>query len=72
MTARPQLRVLFFDVFDTCVGQQTQVADELFGAAQGALQSATTSINSDVRENATKMVCFNPSTVVRNLRLILV
>ena len=56
MTTRPQLRVLFFDVFGTCVAQRTPVADELWRAAKEALESDMSSISSDVRYKATKMV----------------
>lgn len=49
------LRVLFFDVFGTCVAQRTPVADELYKAAKEALES-NSSISSEVRTNATKMV----------------
>ena len=54
MTARPQLRVLFFDVFGTCVGQRTPVADELSKAAKEALENDE--INSDVRNKLESMV----------------
>ena len=57
MTTTPQLRVLFFDVFGTCVAQRTPVADELWGAAQKALESDVSSISSEVRTKATNMVC---------------
>lgn len=57
MTATPQLRVLFFDVFGTCVAQRTPVADELWRAAGEALASDVSSINSDVRIKAANMVC---------------
>lgn len=55
MTTRPPLRVLFFDVFGTCVQQRPPVADELWKAAQEALQS-NASISSEVRAKATEMV----------------
>lgn len=57
MTATPELRVLFFDVFGTCVAQRKPVADELWRAAREALESDVSSISSEVRTNATKMVC---------------
>lgn len=57
MTTRPQLRVLFFDVFGTCVAQRAPVADELWRAAKEALESDTSSISSEVRSKATNMVC---------------
>lgn len=57
MTATPQLRVLFFDVFGTCVAQRTPVADELWKAAREALESDVSLISSEVRTKATKMVC---------------
>ena len=60
MTATPQLRVLVFDVFGTCVAQRTPVADELWRAAQEALESDVSSISREVRTNARKMVW--PST----------
>ncbi|KAE8447025.1 hypothetical protein EG329_011159 [Mollisiaceae sp. DMI_Dod_QoI] len=55
MTATPQLRVLFFDVFGTCVAQRKPVADELWTAAREALESDVSSITSDVRTKATEM-----------------
>jgi len=55
MTPTPQLRVLFFDVFGTCVAQRTPVADELWRAAREALESDVSSISSEVRTKATKM-----------------
>ncbi len=57
MTTIPQLRVLFFDVFGTCVAQRTPVADELWRAAREALESDVSSISSEVRTKATQMVC---------------
>jgi hypothetical protein len=57
MATTPQLRVLFFDVFVTCVAQRTPVADELWRAAREALESDVSSISSEVRTKATKMVC---------------
>lgn len=56
MATKPQLRVLFFDVFGTCVAQRTPVADELSRAAKEALES-NTSISNEVRTKATEMVC---------------
>jgi 2-haloacid dehalogenase len=56
MAIIPQLRVLFFDVFGTCVAQRTPVADELWRAAQQALKSDM-SISDDVRAKAMNMVC---------------
>jgi hypothetical protein len=55
--AKPQLRVLFFDTFGTVLAQRKPVADELWRAAQEALKSNASSINSEVRAKATKMVC---------------
>ncbi|KAI1616585.1 HAD-like domain-containing protein [Exophiala viscosa] len=55
MTSRPQLRVLFFDVFGTCVAQRKPVADALWRAAKEALESDTSLVNSEVRAKATKM-----------------
>jgi 2-haloacid dehalogenase len=57
MSTPAQLRVLFFDVFGTCVAQRTPVADELWRAAQETLDSDTSSINPEVRTKASKMVC---------------
>lgn len=56
-TPPPHLRVLFFDVFGTCVAQRTPVADELWRAAREALESDVSSIGSEVRTKATEMVC---------------
>jgi 2-haloacid dehalogenase len=58
MTTPPQLRVLFFDVFGTYVAQRTPVADELWRAAQEALESDSSSINPEVRAKASKMVYY--------------
>ncbi|TVY92316.1 (S)-2-haloacid dehalogenase [Lachnellula willkommii] len=55
MTTTPQLRVLFFDVFGTCVAQRKPVADELWKAAQEALESDVSSISSKVRTKAKEM-----------------
>jgi len=55
MTAAPRLRVLFFDVFGTCVAQRTPVADELWRAAREALESDGSSISGEVRTRATTM-----------------
>jgi len=55
MTAPPQLRVLFFDVFGTCVAQRTPVADELWRAAREALESDVSSMSSEVRTKAMEM-----------------
>ncbi|RMZ86688.1 hypothetical protein DV736_g6084, partial [Chaetothyriales sp. CBS 134916] len=55
MTTPPQLRVLFFDVFGTCVAQRTPVADELWRAAREALESDVSAISSGVRTKATQM-----------------
>jgi hypothetical protein len=57
MINTPQLRVLFFDIFGTCVAQRTPVADELWRAAREALESDVSSISSEVRTKATNMVC---------------
>ena len=57
MTARPQLRVLFFDTFGTSVAQRAPVADELWRAAKEALESDSSTIDSDVRAKARQMVC---------------
>lgn len=56
MTTRPKLRVLFFDVFGTCVAQRDPVAKELSKAAEEALASDVSSIDDEVRNKATKMV----------------
>lgn len=56
MSTRPQLRVLFFDVFGTCVAQRKPVADELWGATQEALESDTSLISSEVRTKAKSLV----------------
>jgi 2-haloacid dehalogenase len=50
----PHLKILFFDVFGTCVAQITPVADELHKATQEALESS--SITDDVRAKAAEMV----------------
>ncbi|KAI9725102.1 MAG: hypothetical protein M1828_003443 [Chrysothrix sp. TS-e1954] len=55
MTTRPQLRVLFFDVFGTCVAQRTPLADDLWTAARVALESGASSISSEVRTKANEM-----------------
>ncbi|KAK4939619.1 hypothetical protein LTR10_020119 [Elasticomyces elasticus] len=55
MTTRPQLQVLFFDVFGTCAAQRTPVADTLSRAAIEALESDTSSVSSEVRSKAMKM-----------------
>ncbi|KAE9364153.1 HAD-like protein [Stipitochalara longipes BDJ] len=55
MTTPSQLRVLFFDVFGTCVAQRKPVADDLWRAAQEALESDVSSISSEVRTKATEM-----------------
>jgi 2-haloacid dehalogenase len=65
MTTAPQLRVLFFDVFGTCVAQFNSVADELWKAAQEALKSDMSSMSSEVRTKAMEMVCPCPSTPVK-------
>jgi hypothetical protein len=57
--ATPKLRVLFFDTFGTVLAQRKPVADELWRAAQQALESNTSSISSEVRAKASKMVCFS-------------
>ncbi len=57
MTTTPPLRVLFFDVFGTCVAQRDPVADELSKAAKDALESDASPMNHEVRSSATKMVC---------------
>jgi len=64
MTPPPKLRVLFFDVFGTCVGQRTPVADELWKAAQEALKSDSSSMSSEVRTKATNMVCPSQSRML--------
>lgn len=67
MTARQPLRVLFFDVFGTCVQQRPPVADELWKAANEALES-NASINDEVRAKATEMVLmFRPAAHTLNL-----
>ncbi|KAK5127792.1 hypothetical protein LTR85_004908 [Meristemomyces frigidus] len=55
MTPVPQLRVLFFDVFGTCVAQRTPVADELSRAAREALESDAASMSGEVRSKALAM-----------------
>lgn len=57
MTSTPQLRVLFFDTFGTTVAQLTPVADELWKAAQEALESNESSVSNEVRTRAANMVC---------------
>lgn len=69
MTTAPHLRVLFFDVFGTCVAQRTPVADELSKAAREALDS-NMSISSEVRAKATKMVCPSRSSTYVKAKLI--
>lgn len=56
MTALPKLRVLFFDTFGTTVAQRKPVADELWNAAQEALNSSGSLMDDEVRAKATKMV----------------
>lgn len=56
MAISPQLRVLFFDVFGTCVAQRPPVADQLWRAAKEALESNDSTISEEVRANAAKMV----------------
>jgi hypothetical protein len=53
---KPKYRVLFFDTFGTVLAQRKPVADELWKAAQKALESNTSSINGGVRDKAMKMV----------------
>ncbi|KUJ06288.1 HAD-like protein [Mollisia scopiformis] len=55
MATTLQLRVLFFDVFGTCVAQRTPVADELWKATREALESDESSISSEVRTKAAEM-----------------
>ena len=69
MTTTKQLRVLFFDVFGTCVAQRTPVADELWRAAQEALKSDMSSIRGEIRDKATKMVCLSQLIII-NQKLI--
>jgi 2-haloacid dehalogenase len=57
MAIPPQIRVLFFDTFETCVAQRTPVADELSRAARETLDSDVASISSEVRTKATEMLC---------------
>ena len=59
MAAPPKLRVLFFDVFGTCVAQRPPVADELWRATKEALESGVTSISNEVRTKAMEMVCLS-------------
>lgn len=68
--AKPQLRVLFFDTFGTVVAQRKPVADELWKAAQNALQSNTSSISGEVRAKAMKMVCFGKPSTYKSYQLI--
>lgn len=56
MTTKPQIRVLFFDVFGTCVMQRKPVADELWRATQEALESTTAALSEEVRAKASKLV----------------
>ena len=56
MTAKPRLRVFFFDIFGTCVAQRAPVADAPWRAANEALTSETSSISTKVRSKAEKMV----------------
>lgn len=65
----PQLRVLFFDVFGTCVAQRQTVAEELQKAAQEALESNDSSIRDDVRAKVMEMVRFSKSIYRRRLKL---
>lgn len=51
------IKVLFFDVFGTCVQQRTPVADELFNAAKEAIKSGD--LDEGVRRKADGMVCFD-------------
>lgn len=60
---RPQLRVLFFDVFGTCVAQRPTVAKELYNAAQEALESKNSSVSDAVRSKAMEMVCLGPQPI---------
>ena len=55
MANTPQLRVLFFDVFGTCVAQNGPVADELWRATREALGSDVSSLSSNVRAKAEEM-----------------
>ncbi|KAK4504294.1 hypothetical protein PRZ48_005210 [Zasmidium cellare] len=50
---RPGIKVLFFDVFGTCVQQRKPVADELFSAAREAL--GREGVDANVRERAEGM-----------------
>ena len=52
---RPGIKVLFFDVFGTCVQQRKPVADELHNATREALKSAE--LDKGVRTKAEGMVC---------------
>lgn len=56
MQPSSNLKVLFFDVFGTCVNQTTSIADELSQAAKEVLESTDSSITEDIREKASKMV----------------
>ncbi|KAF7194252.1 (S)-2-haloacid dehalogenase 4A [Pseudocercospora fuligena] len=55
MQPPPDLKVLFFDVFGTCVNQTTSIAGELSQAAKEALESNDSSITEEIREKASKM-----------------
>lgn len=50
------LKVLFFDVFGTCVAQRVPVTNELRDAAKAALEQRDSSISPDVRKKAEAMV----------------
>lgn len=56
MSPDPRPKVLFFDVFGTCVQQRKPVADELWKAATAALESDSSSISDEVRTRAQNMV----------------
>lgn len=55
MATIPDLKVLFFDVFGTCVMQRKPVADLLHNATQKSLESSS-SISAEVRDKASKIV----------------
>lgn len=51
-----KLRVLFFDVFGTCVAQLPPIASELQAAAATVLQSNYASVPGEIRRRAEQMV----------------
>ena len=70
MSTTPKLRVLFFDVFGTCVRQREPVGNALWTAAREALESDVSTISSEVRAKAKEMVSLNWLSIHLNYRLI--